>query len=89
MASNRDRVHWPRKRFGQHFLRDSTTIDRIVDCIPFKNSLPVVEIGPGRGALTAPISKYCSQLHLIEIDRDLSNLLEERCFNNAAVTVHQ
>ena len=87
MASDRDR--WPRKRFGQHFLRDSKTINRIVESIPFENCEAVVEIGPGRGALTMPISEHCSRLHLIEIDRDLSRLLEERRFNNAVVTVHQ
>ncbi|MGD8940710.1 MAG: rRNA adenine N-6-methyltransferase family protein, partial [Gammaproteobacteria bacterium] len=44
--------HRPRKRFGQHFLRDFSVVQRIVAAIePDKND-HVVEIGPGLGVLT-------------------------------------
>ena len=89
MVTDRDRLSRPRKRFGQHFLRDAATIRRIVASIRVEGRTPVVEIGPGRGALTAPLAEYCSQLHLIEIDQDLIELLAERYAGNAAVTVHQ
>ena len=52
MVTDRDRMSRPRKRFGQHFLRDAATIRRIVECIRVEDRTPVVEIGPGRGALT-------------------------------------
>ena len=89
MVTDRDRLSRPRKRFGQHFLRDAATIRRIVESIRVEDRTPVVEIGPGRGALTAPLAEYCSQLHLIEIDQDLIELLAERYAGNAAVKVHQ
>lgn len=80
---------YSRKRFGQHFLRDRLTIRKIIESMRFENSGLVVEIGPGRGALTTPLVECCSQLHLIEIDRDLVNILSEKYADNAAVTVHQ
>ena len=89
MAPDRNRLPRPRKRFGQHFLRDTATIRRIVESIRVEDRAPVVEIGPGRGALTAPLAEQCNQLHLIEIDRDLSERLAERYAGNAAVTVHR
>ncbi|HIC54884.1 MAG TPA: hypothetical protein EYO97_13715 [Gemmatimonadetes bacterium] len=77
VAPDRNRLPRPRKRFGQHFLRDTATIRRIVESIRVEDRAPVVEIGPGRGALTAPLAEHCNQLHLIEIDRDLSERLAE------------
>ena len=89
MATDRVRLSRPRKRFGQHFLRDAATIRRIVESIRVEDHTPVVEIGSGRGALTTPLAEHCSQLHLIEIDQDLIELLAERYAGNSAVTVHQ
>ena len=45
----------PRKRFAQHFLHDRAVIRRIVDEIAPRPGEIVVEIGPGRGALTFPL----------------------------------
>ena len=50
MVTDRDRLSRPRKRFGQHFLRDAATIRRIVESIRVEDRTPVVEIGPGRRA---------------------------------------
>ena len=41
-----------RKRFGQHFLHDEAVIARIVQAIDPQPGERIVEIGPGRGALT-------------------------------------
>ncbi len=89
MAPDRDRLPRPRKRFGQHFLRDAVTIRRIIESIPIDCRTPVVEIGPGRGALTAPLAECCRQLHLVEIDRDLIDMLKEQYADKDTVTVHQ
>ena len=89
MVADRDRLPRPRKRFGQHFLRDAATIRRIVESIWVEDRTPVVEIGPGRGALTAPLAEQCNQLHLVEIDQDLFELLAEQYAGNAVVTVHR
>lgn len=73
-----DRPHRPRKRFGQHFLADARALDRIVEALAPERSDTVVEIGPGRGALTVRLSVACRRLVAIEIDRDLVRQLRER-----------
>jgi 16S rRNA (adenine1518-N6/adenine1519-N6)-dimethyltransferase len=79
--------HVPRKRFGQHFLVDSTVVARIIAAVAPGPNEVLVEIGPGQGALTAPLAERAGHLHLIEIDRDLAATLAER-FDPERVTVH-
>lgn len=81
------RRHVPRKRFGQHFLVDSTVVERIVDAIDPRRDDHVVEIGPGLGALTIPLLARLEHLHVVEIDRDLSARLRERGLDR--LTVHE
>ena len=68
----------PRKRFGQHFLHDPAIIERMIGCIDPKPGDLLLEIGPGRGALTAPLLARGHRLHAIEIDRDLAAELPGR-----------
>lgn len=68
--------HQPRKRFGQNFLNDPLVIDRIVNLIKPANDEPIVEVGPGLGALTFPLLEQLNALQVIEIDRDLIAKLE-------------
>jgi 16S rRNA (adenine1518-N6/adenine1519-N6)-dimethyltransferase len=70
--------HIPRKRFGQHFLTDSGVIDDIVRAIAPRPGEPLVEIGPGMGALTDPLVERCRLLTVIELDRDLAARLRKR-----------
>lgn len=63
--------HVPRRRFGQHFLHDRHVIGRIVDSIDPRAGDSMVEIGPGLGAITAPLFERLAHLTVIEIDRDL------------------
>ncbi len=67
--------HIPRKRFGQHFLADGGIIDAIVDAIDPKAGEPMVEIGPGLGALTQPLVERLGALTVVELDRDLAQRL--------------
>jgi len=67
--------HNPRKRFGQNFLVDNQIINKIISTINPKNNEIIVEIGPGKGALTLPILEHLNHLNVIEIDRDLVSLL--------------
>ncbi|HEV2444063.1 MAG TPA: 16S rRNA (adenine(1518)-N(6)/adenine(1519)-N(6))-dimethyltransferase RsmA [Steroidobacteraceae bacterium] len=63
----------PRKRFGQHFLHDPAVIERIAAAIAPRGGEALVEIGPGRGALTRRLLESdCGSLDAIEIDRDLA-----------------
>ena len=68
--------HQARKRFGQNFLVDDQIIRRIVATISPKKSDDIVEIGPGKGALTFPLLEHLDKLSVIEIDRDLISLLK-------------
>ncbi len=77
-----------RKRFGQHFLHDPTVLSRIVDTINPQPGESLLEIGPGRGALTEPLLARCGSLMLIEIDRDLASALRTR-YADASVTVYE
>jgi 16S rRNA (adenine1518-N6/adenine1519-N6)-dimethyltransferase len=79
--------HRPRKRFGQHFLHDPRVLARIVDAVaPAANDF-LVEIGPGEGALTAPLLERAGKLEAIELDRDLASALAAR-FPPFRLTVH-
>ncbi len=70
--------HRARRRFSQNFLIDRSTIDRIVAAIGPRGDEHLVEIGPGRGALTGQLEAAAGELVLIEIDRDLVAALERR-----------
>ncbi len=68
-----------RKRFGQHFLHDPAVLERIAAAIAPGPADRLVEIGPGRGALTEHLlGTPCQSLDAVEIDRDLAALLRER-----------
>jgi 16S rRNA (adenine1518-N6/adenine1519-N6)-dimethyltransferase len=76
-----------RKRFGQHFLHDARIIERIVEAIGPQAGDALVEIGPGHGALTAPLLAATGRLDAIEIDRDLAAELRARP-GFGALTLH-
>lgn len=61
-----------RKRFGQHFLHDGNVVRRIVAAVAPHQGERLVEVGPGRGALTWPLLARAGSLDVIEIDRDLA-----------------
>ena len=65
----------PKRRFGQHFLTDPRVIEHIVAVIRPVAGQHMVEIGPGRGALTRPLLKVLGTLDVVEIDRDLAAAL--------------
>ena len=81
-------MHRPRKRFGQHFLRDQAVIHRIIAALAPKPMEHLIEIGPGQGALTVPILKQIKHLEVVELDRDLLPELERRTEQLGALTVY-
>ena len=81
--------HRARKRFGQHFLRDPGVIATIVDAIAPSRDDTLVEIGPGRGAITRPLAGLAGHLHAIEFDRDLAARLRREYAGNESVTIHE
>lgn len=68
----------PKKRLGQHFLTDPRLLGRIADALGATRDDTVIEIGPGRGSLTAQLLERAGRVIAIEIDRDLIPLLRER-----------
>jgi 16S rRNA (adenine1518-N6/adenine1519-N6)-dimethyltransferase len=82
-------AHRARKRFGQHFLTDPGVIDAIIRAIHPSSEDVIVEIGPGRGAITHELARRAGHLHTIELDRDLVALLRKRFASQDNVTIHE
>ena len=59
-------------KLGQHFLGDDSAARRIVDALGDTSQSTVLEIGPGRGMLTALLAKRTRRLIAIELDRVLA-----------------
>ncbi len=78
-----------RKRFGQNFLQDRSVIDDIVAAIDPKKSQHIIEIGPGRAALTTLLLEQSGQLDVIELDRDLVALLQTQFSEHKNLIIHQ
>ena len=79
--------HRARRRFSQNFLIDRNYTARIVRAISVSEADHVVEIGPGFGALTAPLLAGAKRVDVIEIDRDAVRLLQER-FPDQRLSIH-
>tara|TARA_B100001113_G_C21099090_1_gene617947 strand:- start:766 stop:1623 length:858 start_codon:yes stop_codon:yes gene_type:complete len=71
--------HIPRKRFGQHWLKDQGVLDQIVKAAELNSEDCVIEVGPGKGALTEKLIKSKARfIQAIELDRDLVLGLKKR-----------
>lgn len=79
----------PRKRLGQHFLRDGNVIQRIVGAIGPQPGEALVEIGPGVGAITAPLLQRAGGLDVIEVDSRVLPQLEQSCLGLGELRIHQ
>lgn len=78
-----------RKNLGQHFLDDPRILDRIADALELTPEETLIEIGPGRGSLTARLHGKAHRLILVEYDRALAARLRDRYASDTAVTVIQ
>ena len=67
-----------RRRFGQNFLIEKSTIARIIESLKISPQDSVIEIGPGKGALTERLVESQCNLTLIEIDKDLVDTLKRK-----------
>lgn len=80
-------VRRPIKSLGQNFLVDRNIIDRIIRCADVGPGDSVLEIGPGRGALTGELAQRAGRLLLVEYDHALAAALEEQYRDQPRVTV--
>jgi 16S rRNA (adenine1518-N6/adenine1519-N6)-dimethyltransferase len=65
-----------KKAFGQNFLVDTSVLDRIVACVAPTPEDSILEVGPGRGALTRLLVASGARFLAVEWDRDLLPILE-------------
>ena len=68
----------PLKRFGQNYLKDTNILKKIVDEVNPKRGDNILEIGPGRGALTKELLKRIDQITAVEIDKRVIEDLTEK-----------
>ena len=68
----------PNKRLGQHFLTDNNIIHQIIERSGFIGSDFILEIGPGKGALTIPLAKAVGYVFAVEKDEALAHALKGR-----------
>lgn len=73
-----------RKRFGQHFL-EGAWVNKLVAASGIGPEDSVLEIGPGRGAITRPLAAQARRLLAVEVDRDLATDLEQAELPNVTV----
>ncbi|HNG94688.1 MAG TPA: 16S rRNA (adenine(1518)-N(6)/adenine(1519)-N(6))-dimethyltransferase RsmA [Acidobacteriota bacterium] len=77
----------PRKSLGQHFLRDQRVVDRIVAVAGVDSETLVLEIGPGRGALTQKLVTVAGGVVAVEVDQELADYLRIT-FSNTRFVIH-
>ena len=82
--------HFPKKKFGQHWLINQGVLNQIRDAANLNNSDSILEIGPGRGALTSKLlDSNIKALHAIELDKDLIEYLKNRFSKDKRFTLEQ
>lgn len=78
----------PSKRFGQNFLHDPAVCARIVAEVGVTPGLPVLEIGPGLGALTGPMLAAGAAVTAVEVDRRIVAYLTDVHGENPSFRLH-
>lgn len=79
----------PRKSLGQHFLADVRIAERILNAADLGPKDVVIEVGPGRGALTGRLTKRVGRVVAVELDPVLATQLPGRLNNPSNLTVVQ
>ena len=62
----------PKPKLGQHFLASESAAQQIVEALGDLNGATVLEVGPGRGALTSRLAPRARRLITVELDRVLA-----------------
>ncbi len=82
--------HNQKKRFGQHWLVNKKILEKIKEVAELNENDFILEIGPGRGALTSKLlDSQIRKLHAIELDKDLIEFLNIRFKNNKKFSLQQ
>jgi 16S rRNA (adenine1518-N6/adenine1519-N6)-dimethyltransferase len=79
----------PRRPLGQHFLKDRDVLQHIIDAAELSLGDWVVEVGPGRGALTRELVSRAGRVVAVEVDAEMAASLSQRLSKPANLTVMQ
>jgi 16S rRNA (adenine1518-N6/adenine1519-N6)-dimethyltransferase len=77
MQSMPKKIPYHRKRLGQIFLRDALVVEQILQSTALAPDDTVLEIGPGRGILTAALARRTHALYAIEVDAHYVHSLQQ------------
>lgn len=75
----------PNKSFGQNFLIDRATLQRIIEAAEINAGEQVLELGAGTGVLTRELARHARRVVAVELERDMLSLLAETTRNFANV----
>ncbi|AGR41676.1 16S rRNA (adenine(1518)-N(6)/adenine(1519)-N(6))-dimethyltransferase RsmA [Spiroplasma taiwanense] len=75
-------MEYAKKRFGQNFITDKNLIKKIISTLGEEYEHLIIEIGPGKGALTEELCNKFSKVIAIEIDRDMEKILKSKILNS-------
>ncbi|MFN3534893.1 MAG: 16S rRNA (adenine(1518)-N(6)/adenine(1519)-N(6))-dimethyltransferase RsmA, partial [Desulfatiglandales bacterium] len=78
----------PKRCYGQNFLVNKGAVERIVDVISGYGPSHVLEIGPGRGEITIPLSFRVPRITAVEIDPELSRILRDKIEDLKIENIH-
>lgn len=78
-----------RQRLGQHFLVRDAILEKLATATCGEHADRVIEIGPGRGALTRHLLPQTDELHVVELDRSLVAYLERKFSTETKLKIHQ
>ena len=76
------------RRLGQHFLVRDSILERLAIATCGDHASRVIEIGPGRGALTRHLLPRTDELHVIELDSSLASYLQSKYASEPKLHVH-
>lgn len=79
----------PKKALGQNFLTDRNIINKILTAADLQPKDQVLEVGPGRGALTNLLSERVGKLVCVEFDHELAEILRKQYKDKAQVLIHE
>ena len=79
----------PKKAMGQNFLTDRNVLSRIAQLVDRGTDARILEVGPGKGALTRILAENGARVLAIELDRQLVPLLEKEFSGNGNIKVLQ
>lgn len=87
MPEKTERPDRPKKHLGQHFLKDGNYISKIIETAEVQKEDLIVEIGPGKGALTFRLAELAGEVIAIELDHALCETLKEQAASYPNLTI--